>query len=139
MISMKGKPMLKNLFAGLLVAAPIVTVAVAAYADNHKHSALAHRNHSGATAGAYGFSNHRDSRADAESEAVSKCGVGCSVVLHWDATTPASKCGAYAEGEKDIYFGFSLGPDEATAKASATSTCSSAGGKSCSVRVWACE
>jgi hypothetical protein len=114
---------------GLLVAAPIVTVAALAFA-NTKHAALAYsdaRHH-------YGWAADKATQEEAEHKAMEECGKDCTVRLHWD-----HGCGAYAEGSHHEHFGWATGATREAVEHESLGNCEKLGGHDCKVKVWACN
>jgi len=85
--------------------------------------------------GAYGFSYHYHSAAEANQRALSDClaqGAGCKVVISFSET-----CAALAAGDNDR-FAASLGDGRGEAQGNALTACSRNGGKNCEIKTWTC-
>lgn len=85
--------------------------------------------------GAYGFSYHYHSAADAEQRALSDCaseGDGCKVVISFSET-----CAALAAGNNER-FGTSTGDGAGAARGEALKVCSRNGGKNCEIKASTC-
>jgi len=95
------------------------------------YGAIAYAEHNGA----YGFSYHYHSAAEAEQRALSDCmtkGAGCEVVISFSET-----CAALAAGDNDR-FAASRGDGAGKAESEALTACSRNGGKHCEIKAWAC-
>jgi hypothetical protein len=84
----------------------------------------------------YGFSYNYSNVEDARARALKECGGNCTVVLTYQNT-----CAAFAadQSRADGATGWAWAPTKEEAQKSALGYCSKYGGKSCLVRVWACE
>jgi len=120
---------LAKVVVAALVSAPIATVsAVALSGPNHAALAYSDARH------VYGFANQQPTKADAESKALGFCGAGCTIRLSWD-----SGCGAYAQGEKNIHYGWAVAPNKGQAEKEAVAACTKLGGTNCTIRESGCE
>lgn len=79
--------------------------------------------------GAWGYSYNHSTRAQAEVDALNKCGDGGCRVRVWFKNA----CGAVAKDQRNLGWGWAK--TSAEAKARALSAC---GTRACSVEVWAC-
>jgi Caspase domain/Domain of unknown function (DUF4189) len=84
----------------------------------------------------YGYSYNYPNVDDARARAVKECGENCTVVLTFQNT-----CAAFAadQAEANGASGWGYAPTKETAQNTALSYCRKYGGKSCMVRVSACE
>jgi len=121
--------------SALLLAACVSTSAMAA-------GALAIDSNQGS---AYGFSYGYSSQRDANNRALSECGGGCHVVVHF-----SHACAAYAadQAQGSTAYGWGIyepgvvgGSGESRSKNRAISECASRGGSNarCIIRVWGCD
>jgi hypothetical protein len=113
----------------VLVSAPIATAsAVALSGPNHAALAYSDARH------VYGFANQQATKAAAEAQALQFCGQGCTIRLSWE-----SGCGAYAQGDKNIHYGWAVAPTMAAAQQTAIAACTKLGGTNCTLRESGCE
>ncbi len=85
--------------------------------------------------GAYGYSYHYHSAAEADQHALSDClarGADCKVVISFSET-----CAALAAGNNGR-FAASRGDGRGEAQSNALTACSHDGGKDCGIKTWAC-
>jgi Caspase domain/Domain of unknown function (DUF4189) len=84
----------------------------------------------------YGFSYNYANVVDARARAAKECGADCTVVLTFQNT-----CAAFAadQSRDNGATGWGHAPTKEEAQSAALNFCSKYGGKSCLVRVWACE
>jgi serine/threonine-protein kinase len=85
--------------------------------------------------GAFGYSFHYHSAAEAEQQALTDCnakGAGCKVVISFSET-----CAALAAGDNEK-FAASRGDGRGDAQGQALAACSRNGGKHCEIKVWSC-
>lgn len=85
--------------------------------------------------GAYGWSNKRSTRAEAENAALERCGKrasDCAIEVWFDR-----KCGAVAAGDK--WVGSGWGVTERQAQSEALKVCRQGGDDTCEVKVTACS
>lgn len=85
---------------------------------------------------AYGFAIDYSSEDGARAAALGKCGSKCQTVVVFNNT-----CAAYAADQTrgSSVFGWGYAPSQENASALALGYCRQYGGKSCKIRVWACE
>jgi hypothetical protein len=119
----------KKALVALLAAAPIVMISAVAL-SNGKHAALAYND----SKHVYGFAKDQGSKEAADKMALGFCGEGCTIRLDWD-----SGCGAYAQGQANIHYGWAVGASKNEAESKAVAACTHDGGKNCSLREWGCE
>ena len=84
---------------------------------------------------AAGITARYGSQADANSNAINKCGTGCATVLEFSGS---GQCGAVARGT-DFALGWSSADSQSKAESSALAKCTSAGGMSCTVQLSMCN
>jgi basic membrane lipoprotein Med (substrate-binding protein (PBP1-ABC) superfamily) len=113
----------------LVCALSMMAVCMNAYA----YGALAIDHNQGSR---YGYSYNFSNSAGAEQYALNQCGQGCQIVVSFNLT-----CAAYAgdqTADSGIYgWGYDENPKDAQDRA--LYECKKQGGKSCMVRVWACD
>ena len=84
----------------------------------------------------YGFSYNHPTAADARARAIKECGGNCTVVVTFQNTSAAI---AADQSQANGATGWAYAPTKEEAQQSALNYCKQYGGKSCLVRVWACE
>jgi hypothetical protein len=124
----------KALVVGALAAATTVGAVSAARADRTWYGALAYTN----AHNKYGWALNYASQNEANAEALHACNSKirdstCAVVIEFHDT-----CAAYAEGDRDIHYGWAGNTDPEAARAAAVAACRGKGGQNCTVRVWGC-
>lgn len=84
----------------------------------------------------YGYSYNYPNVADARARALKNCGAGCTVVVTFQNT-----CAAFAadQSQSNGASGWAYASTKEQAQNTALGYCRRYGGKSCLVRVWACE
>lgn len=84
----------------------------------------------------YGFSYGFSQMSDAANRALNECGGNCQIVQ-----TFSGGCAAYAADQSSgsSIYGWATGSNAGQVQSAALQYCSSYGGSSCVVRVWACE
>jgi len=125
--------MSKSLHFGALLAFGLVTVMALPQAAFAFGALAIDSNHGSA----YGFSHDYSTRRDAENEAMSECGSDCTIVVEFQRG-----CAAYAADQRagsSVYGWVNNVSSEAVAEHGALAQCARHGGRSCLVRVWACE
>ena len=125
--------MSKSLHFGAVLALGLVTVMALPQAAFAFGALAIDSNHGSA----YGFSHDYSTRRDAEDEAMSECGSDCTIVVEFQRG-----CAAYAADQRSgssVYGWVNNVSSEAVARHGALAQCSRHGGRSCLVRVWACE
>jgi hypothetical protein len=121
----------ETLKKGLLGSIVLAVVGASGAADaGGKHACLAYNE----STHHYGWAVDQPDAATASAKAVAACGAGCTPRLNWD-----SGCGAYAEGQKNIHYGWATGPTKDAVTASAINACTKGGGVNCTIRNWACN
>lgn len=82
-----------------------------------------------------GITARYGSQADANSNAINKCGTGCATVLeYWGI----GQCAAVARGT-NFAMGWSNGNTQSQADSNAVAKCNSAGGLSCTIELSMCN
>jgi hypothetical protein len=118
----------KGLGFSLAIVGVLSVAAVAMASERHAALAYSEARHR------YGWAVDQPSEEEAVRKAVSDCGPGCTMRLAWH-----NGCGAYAEGQHNVHYGWALGRNREAAESAAISECSGRGGSNCTVRVWACN
>ena len=118
-----------RVIVALLAGAPVVTVTAVALSSS-RHAALAYSE----ARHVHGFAKDQPTQQAAESMALELCGEGCTIRLHWEGG-----CGAYAQDENHIHFGWTVAPSKSEAEKRAVATCKKLGGTHCALRDWGCE
>jgi hypothetical protein len=116
--------MLFKLVTFLLIFFPMLSVANGALAID------------GNQAGRYGFSYDQPNLAAASRVALNQCGINCFVIRTFN-----QGCAAYAADQtpNSTIYGWSTANNGNAARQIAMEYCRKQGGKSCIIRVWACN
>jgi hypothetical protein len=113
---------------GLWAVACVMGAGLAAAGEKHACLAYSEATHR------FGWAVDQPTEAQATQKALADCGPGCTARLNWH-----NGCGAYAEGQQNIHYGWAIGPTKEGAQSAALSACSGRGGKNCTIRNWACN
>lgn len=113
---------------GFLVMAFVGAAAGADAAEKHACLAYSEATHR------FGWAVDQPTIADATNKAVAACGAGCTPRLNWH-----NGCGAYAEGQRNVHYGWALGASRDVAQSNALAACTRVGGVNCTIRNWACN
>ncbi len=125
---MKGAPT-KRAILGILAVAFVGVTAGADAAERHACLAYSEATHH------WGWAVDYPTAAEATAHALRECGAGCTARLNWHAG-----CGAYAEGQRNVHYGWAVGATREIASSAAIATCSRmGGGAGCTIRNWACN
>ncbi len=124
----------KKLLVGTVLGAATLGVVGIASADRVWYGSLAYTN----AHNKYGWALNFASQQEAQREALR----ACNSKVHDNSCTPVldfyDTCAAYAEGDRDIHYGWAGNRDPEAAKAAAVAACHAKGGANCTVRVWGC-